>query len=88
MLDYLDVVVEDVERLERGRSNLNKSAFFILSLWLIFTIFSLMFYSIGFYFTCIVLLVCCTMNCVIFVGLIIKREIYGVMIYLKKTDGG
>lgn len=85
--NYLDSVTASVERLMKARRSMNIGVFVSI---IFITLFLLM--GIGyqatedkFYLLCYTL---CILYTIIFIGMIIKREIYSMMIYLKKDEGG
>lgn len=86
VVKYLDTVVEDSERIRKGREHINRGINFIFCLFLFFLVGALIlyfleFYVYSFYFWCITIV-----YTILLVALIHKRETYSVMIYLKEKE--
>lgn len=79
-MKYLDIVVEDVERINEGRRNINTGAT-VIFLTFIFSIFVFYFINDILFFGVISIL-CLVILC----GLMIKREIYSLAILIKKQQ--
>ena len=85
-LNYLDTTIESIERLKEARENINKAIFidfivFVFSFFFSFFLFFIVNQMIGIYFV-----VLSAMYVITIIGLILKREIYGIMIYLKAYE--
>lgn len=83
-MKYLDIVIEDVERIKKGRETINKSIPIVLILWIVFSVFSIVFYLLNLKVSAIWIGVLAISYFILEVGLIIKREIYSIMIFLKE----
>lgn len=80
---YLDTVTEDAERIRKARDRINITSAVMLIEFLIFILigFYLMYNEIsGYYFFYIFSL----MPLIIGVSLVIKRELFSIMIFLKE----
>ena len=83
MLKYLDTCVVDIDRLKKARSNINKGTTltFIFSILILVMGATFMFFdelSLG-----ITLLVLASFYLIMAIGLVIKREIFSIMIFLR-----
>jgi len=85
-MKYLDTVVEDVERIKKGRENINKGIMLSLIFLIIIGLMACVLFSLSLKATAIFLLVIGVMYLIVLSTLVIKREIYGIMIYLKQKE--
>ena len=86
LFDYIHTDTANVERIEKGRKNINRMVHICDYICIFFLVFSLFFYIIHYYYSAIFygILACAYM--VMGGYLMVKREIYSFMIYRRKKD--
>lgn len=83
-MKFLDTVVEDVDRIKKGRSNINIGITLLFVGFIIYSIIFLVFYGFGYKASAIFLMLFCVMDLILIFALIIKREIYSIAILIKE----
>lgn len=86
LIKFKDTVKADVADLKVARENLHKGIILLLFAWIMILCLALCFYFIQHKVTALMFLGCSILYLIIVVALIIKREIYSVMIYLKQKE--
>jgi len=81
---YTDCVVEDVETIKDKRKNINLTAHVSLIYFFITYVTSFICYFLHYNVLGILLMVAGCILMVLIVGLIIKRELFGIVILLKE----
>jgi len=81
---YKDTVVETVESLKKSRNNINILACLLITPYAFFAFIGLGFYLIGYIVTGLYMFAGALGFLILLGCLIIKREIYSIMIYLKE----
>lgn len=76
-MKYIDTSIENIDRLKKAREHINTGATFIS--FCSFICLFLGFFKTLFFYCSIFFIVLC-------VGLMVKREIFSIMIYLKEVD--
>lgn len=84
-MKYLDMVVEDVDRIDTGRLNLNRTIYFLFGCWLFFMCFSMILYLINYFFSAIFMSMFAVSYLILISALVVKREIYSLAILIKKS---
>jgi len=82
-LGYLDTSKADISRLREARKHINFFATFFVVFFIFFYLLGIFSYYYGFHMFFLYCFFQTIISLVLFVGLIIKREIYGVMVFLK-----
>ena len=85
MFKYLDTSVENINRIKEARNNVNKIAVFSLIAYIICYSIACIFYLAGINVGSILIMTCGLIFILLSVGLIIKREIYSIMIFLRSN---
>ena len=86
LFSYLDTNNVSIERLTEGRKHINIVAFLSLIMGVIYLFTALVFFIFGFYFTGL-FFICFTLCFFVLGGwCVIKREIYGIMLFLKNKE--
>lgn len=83
-MKYIDTVIEDSERLKKARKSINYGVDLTLIGFTSFAVISMFFLLINYPVTATFVAVLSISYLILMVGLIIKREIFSVMIYLKE----
>ena len=83
-MKYLDTVVEDTDRIKKGRKNINIGITLLLICFTITSLLSFCLYYIGFIITGIYFIALAVCYFILMASLIIKREIYSIAIILKE----
>ena len=82
-LKYLDIVVESSERLRKARENINTGVLMILICFIIFGIASSFCVLFDYMLLAFLLLGYAVMYLLLLMGLVLKREIYSLSIFIK-----
>jgi hypothetical protein len=82
--DYKDTVVEDVESIKESRSNINKGACLTVIPYAIFFFMGVILHMMGYIVTGIYFIIIAVAFLILMMGLVLKREMYSIMIYLKE----
>ena len=83
-MKYIDTVTEGVERLKDARKNMNKGVILLFISWIFVMIFSIFLFFIKWKVSATWFAALSVGYLVMIFGLIIKREIFSMMIYLKE----
>jgi hypothetical protein len=81
---YKDTVVETVESLKKSRNNINLTAFLLLIPYAFFYGMGSVLYLFEYNITGIYFFILSIGFLIIMVGVVLKREMYSIMIYLKE----
>ena len=86
LMKYLDTSIEDVDRIKEARNNINKGTILTLLFSFIILLLGVAFmfydeYSLGISF-----LVIAVFYFIMAIGLILKREIFSMMIFLRTVQ--
>jgi len=82
-LKYIDTVVESSERLRKARENINTGALIILIFFIILDMSSSLCVLFDYMLLAFLLLGYAIMYLLLFMGLVLKREIYSLSIFIK-----
>jgi hypothetical protein len=85
IFNYKDTVVETVESIRNSRKNINILACLLIIPYAFFAFIGLGFYLIGYIVTGLYMFAGALGFLILLGCLIIKREIYSIMIYLKEN---
>jgi len=77
MVKYIDISKENIERLKSARKHINWGAFFCLYFFAFLAVFGMFFAAVLLFISILFL--------ILGIGLVLKREIYSMMIYLKEV---
>jgi len=77
MFKYVDTSKEDIERLKSARKHINWGAFFCIYFFAFLAVFGIFF--------AVILIFLSILFLILGIGLVLKREIYSMMIYLKEV---
>jgi len=83
-MKFLDTSIENVERIKEGRDSINMGILGLIIIWICFSVFSLILYFIGYYFSAIWFGVFCVEYIVLIGWLVLKRESYSLAILIKE----
>ena len=81
---YKDTVVETVESIKKSRNNINLTAFLLLIPYAFFYSMGSVLYLFGYNITGIYFFILAVCFLILMIGLVVKREMYSIMIYLKE----
>jgi len=85
-MKYLDTVTENIDRVKKGRENINKGLVFIMLGWIVYIVLSLILYLTQLYFSAIWIAVLGISFLILTVGIVVKREIYSLAILVKNME--
>lgn len=83
-MKYLDTTIENVDRIKKARVNINKAVIFCIFLYIIFYSVGLYIYSIEYIVSGLYFFILSIGTLILFVGLVVKREIYSLAIIMKE----
>jgi len=84
LLKYLDTVTENIERIEKARIHLNEGIVLSLIGFGLINIVGLIIYIYGYPITSIIFFVFGFIYFLMMIAMVIKREIFSMMIFFKK----
>lgn len=83
-MKFLDTAVEDVDRIKKGRNNINIGITLLFVGFIIYGIISLGLYAFEYKASAIFMMLFCVMDLILISALIVKREIYSLAILIKE----
>jgi len=86
MFEFTDTVKADASELILKRERIHYGAIFLLVAWAFITFIALVMWGVGYRATALLVETLALVYVFLCIGLIIKREIYSMMIYLKEKE--
>jgi len=86
IFEFLDTTIEDVERIKKGRANINKTTTFTTVMFVFFLILGVFFYQVNYFFSAIYSMTFAIVLLFLDTALVLKREIFSLAIILKEKE--